>query len=77
MKRVNLFALLILSVLILSACKIQTKPECELYINQETDEVNCFRENQQPSNWLSYQRPEIGIPYNCFEGENQSCELAQ
>lgn len=77
MKKVNLFAVLILSTLILSACKIQTKPECKLYINQPTNEVNCFIENLQPSSWLPYQKPEIGIPYACFEGENGSCELAQ
>ncbi len=72
----SLLALLIILALVLSSCKIQTK-QCELYINQETNEVNCFRENQQPSNWLPYQRLEIGIPYNCFEGEKGSCELAQ
>lgn len=78
MKRNSILAIAVIALLILSACA-QTIPKskCKLYINQQTNQVNCFRENQQPSNWLPYQKPEMGIPYACFEAENQSCELAQ
>ena len=73
----NIFAILIIASLVLSACtQTIVRNKCKLYINQD-NQVNCFRENQQPVGWQPYKKPEIGIPYACYEGENGSCELAQ
>ncbi len=79
MKRNSLVVLIITSIifaLVISSCQTKIENKCQLYRNELTNEVNCYRENQEPTNWSPYQKPEIGIPYACFE-ENGECELAQ
>ncbi|MBI2545744.1 hypothetical protein HYV81_01045 [Candidatus Woesearchaeota archaeon] len=56
--------------------QVQQSVQCGLYRNEETNDVNCFMQNQQPAGWLPYQRPEIGIPYACYV-EDGECRLAQ
>lgn len=55
--------------------------ECVLLQNPKTGEVDCFGCANEickdaPIDWILYEKPEIGIPYACFETE-QGCRLAQ
>jgi hypothetical protein len=55
--------------------------QCVLLQNPETQEVDCFgcvndKCKDASRSWILYEKPEIGIPYACFESE-QGCGLAQ
>ena len=55
--------------------------ECVLLQNPKTLEVDCFGCvnyicKDAPADWILYEKPEIGIPYACYETK-QGCQLAQ
>ena len=75
----SLVAISFIAAFLIVACDQVAQPQqtqCVLYQNLQTNDINCFRQNQQPANWTPYQKPEIGIPYACYV-ENGECQLAQ
>ena len=55
--------------------------QCVLLQDPQTLKVDCFGCvnnicKDAPTNWVLYEKPEVGIPYACFESE-QGCSLAQ
>ncbi|MFA5188188.1 MAG: hypothetical protein WC460_02405 [Patescibacteria group bacterium] len=55
--------------------------DCILLQNSKTGKIGCFgcANNickDASKDWVTYKKPEIGIPYACFKSD-QGCELAQ
>ena len=89
-KIIHLIIFLAVITLILAACKPKgtsgTTPsknttECSLMQHKVTGEIKCFGCGtasciQPTADWKLYERPEVGILYNCYPAAD-GCELVQ